>query len=227
MSENADELRHELTDIKKQFHLIMENYQTVYANYKLNPTLPSAMSAHDKTEANLVLLYRRMFVAQAAVDKQLEDAETTVNGLTTNNTTLNTALLTQEKSLASLKTMPQMPQMPVRESFITGVGDTPPSQNQISMANYAKDIEYSVYYYSIARIIYLVVGISIVSYFIFQTIGAPESTILADVKTKADQLKSQAQAIQPTLPFASNPPNPNPNPPNPNPNPNPPKLINK
>jgi hypothetical protein len=208
MSERVDELRDDLKDINTQFHLNMENYQTVYANYKLNPTLPSAMSAHDKTEANLILLYRRMFVTQAAVDKQLEDAETTVNGLTTNNTTLNTALLKQEKSLASLKTMPQMP---VKESFIASVSDDPPpTPNQLSMVKHAKTITNSVYYYSIARIIYLLVGISVVSYFIFQTIGAPESTILADVKMKADQLKSQAQAIQPALPFTSNPPPPNP-----------------
>jgi hypothetical protein len=200
MSENADELRGELKDIHKQFHLIMEHYAKVYANFKMHPNLTSAMSAHDKTEANLVLLYRRMFVAQAAVDKQLEDAQTTVNGLTTHNTTLSKALLTQEKSLASLKTMPQMP---VRESFISS--DDTPTPNQLSMVRHAKAIENSVYYYSIARIIYLVVGISVVSYFIFQTIGEPTSTILADVKMKADQLKSQAQAIQPTLPFVSNP----------------------
>jgi len=208
MSESVDELRDELNDIQTHFHLIMENYPTMYANFKLHPNLPSAMSAHDKTEANLVLLYRRMFVTQAAVDKQLEDAETTVNGLTSNNTTLNTALLKQEKSLASLKTK-LMPQMPVKESFIASVNDDTPTPNQLSMVRHAKAIENSVYYYSIARIIYLVVGISVVSYFIFQTIGTPESTILADVKMKADQLKdqfkSQAQAIQPTLPFVSNP----------------------
>ena len=199
----------ELKDIQTHFNLIMENYPTMYANFKMNPNLLSAMSAHDKTEANLVLLYRRMFVSQAALDKQLEDAETTVNGLTTNNTTLNTALLKQENSLASLKTMPQMP---VKESFIASVSDDPPTPNQLCMIRHAKSIENSVYYYSIARIIYLVVGISVVSYFIFQTIGTPESTILADVKMKADQLKdqfkSQAQAIQP---IATNPPPPNPN----------------
>ena len=202
MSESVDELRDELNDIQTHFNLIMENYPTMYANFKLHPNLPSAMSAHDKTEANLVLLYRRMFVSQAALDKQLEDAETTVNGLTTNNTTLNTALLKQDDSLTSLKTMSQMP---VRESFINGVGDTPPTPNQLSIVRHAKDIENSVYYYSIARIIYLFVGIIVVCYFIFQTIGAPDSTILADVKMKADQLKSQAQAIQPTLPSLTNP----------------------
>ena len=195
----------ELNDIKNQFHLIMEDYPTVYAQFKLNPSLPSAMSAHDKMESNLTLLYRRMFVSQAAIDKQLEEYETTMNALTIQNTKLNTALVNQEKSLASLKTMPRMP---IKESFatITGLsGDTPPTPNQISMVRHATTIENSVYYYSIARIIYLVVGISVVSYFIFQTIGAPDSTILADVKMKAEQLKSQAEAIQPTLPSLTNP----------------------
>ena len=46
----------ELKDIHAHFHLIMEHYPKVYANFKLNPTLPSAMSAHDKMESNLILL---------------------------------------------------------------------------------------------------------------------------------------------------------------------------
>lgn len=196
----------ELKDIHAQFHLIMEDYPTVYAQFKLNPSLPSAMSAHDKMESNLTLLYRRMFVYQAAIDKQLEEYETTMNALTIQNTKLNTALANQERSLASLKTMPHVP---VRESFLTITGASgdppPPTPNQISMVGHANTIKNSIYYYSIARIIYLVVGISVVSYFIFQTIGAPESTILADVKMKADQFKSQAQAIQPTLPSLTNP----------------------
>ena len=194
----------DLNDIKKQFYLIMETYSDVYAQFNLNPSLPAAMSAHDQMESNLTLLYRRMFVSQSAVDKQLDEYETTMNALTTENTKLNAVLATQENSLASIKTMPQMP---VRESFmtITGMGNTPPSSNQISLVMDANTIKNSVYYYSIARIIYLFVGIIVVCYFIFQTIGAPDSTILADVKMKADQLKSQAQAIQPTLPSLTNP----------------------
>lgn len=179
----------ELKDIQSHFHIIMHHYPDVYANFKMNPNLPSAMSAHDKMESNLTVLYRRMFVFQAEIDKQLEEHENTMKELTLQSSKMNTALANREKSLAALK---KMPRGVVKESFITGVGDTPPTQNQISMVHHARDIENSVYYYSIARIIYLVVGISVVSYFIFQTIGDPESTILADVKMKAEQLKSQA-----------------------------------
>ena len=44
--------------------------------------------------------------------------------------------------------------------------------------------------YAIFRIIYLVVGIVTVSYFVYQTVGSPDSTLLADAKLKADQLKT-------------------------------------
>jgi hypothetical protein len=58
----------ELDDIKNQFYLIMENYPEVYANYKMNPHLSSAMMAH---ESRLTELYRRMFAYQASIDKQM------------------------------------------------------------------------------------------------------------------------------------------------------------
>jgi hypothetical protein len=200
----------ELDDIKTQFSLIIENYPEVYANFKLNPHLPSAMSAHDKMESNLTALYRRMFAHQAAVDKQLEEHESGLNHLTNENSKLNTTLAKREMSLASTKTiMPNRMPMPLKESFdtITGLAENDaPTPVQISIVDDAKNIEKSVYYYSIARIIYLLVGIGIVSYFIFQTIGAPESTVLADAKNKVSQLKDTV--IRPTPSNQYNPYNP-------------------
>jgi len=192
----------ELDDIKKQFHLIMENYPAVYANFKLNPKLPSAMSEHDRMESNLTALYRRMFAYQASIDKQLEEHASELNELTNVNSRLNTTLAKREMSLTSTKKVMGDPtQMtPLKESFetITGLAQNDaPTLNQISLADNAKTIEKSVYYYSIARIIYLLAGIGIVSYFIFQTLGAPESTILADAKLKAVELKNQVIQPQP------------------------------
>lgn len=190
----------ELNDIKNQFHLIMENYPTVYANYKMNPNLPSAMMAHDKMESNLTALYRRMFAYQASIEKQLEEHESGLHDLTNENSNLTAMVAKREMSVASTNEMRKKKtvKMPVRESFetITGLADGDvPTPNQISMVDDARAIEKSAYYYSIARIIYLLVGISIVSYFIFQRVGSPDSTILADAKMKADELKNRI--IQP------------------------------
>lgn len=201
----------ELDDIKKQFNFIMENYPAVYANYKLNPQLPSAMTAHDKMESNLTALYRRMFAYQAAIEKQLEEHENGLHDLTNQNSNLNTRLAKREMSLASTKeTMgnKKTVKMPLRESFetITGLADEDvPTPNQISIVDDARTIEKSAYYYSIARIVYLLTGISIVSYFIFQRVGSPESTILADAKMKANELKNKV--IQPATTNVENPSN--------------------
>jgi hypothetical protein len=161
-------------------------------------------------ESNLTALYRRMFAHQAAVDKQLEEHESGLNHLTNENSKLNTTLAKREMSLASKKTiMPNRMPMPLKESFdtITGLAENDaPTPVQISIVDDAKNIEKSVYYYSIARIIYLLVGIGIVSYFIFQTIGAPESTVLADAKNKVSQLKDTV--IRPTPSNQYNPYNP-------------------
>jgi hypothetical protein len=62
----------ELSDIKTQFYAIAEKYPAVYANYKANPNLPSAMKDHDKMESTLTALYRRMFAFQAGVEKGME-----------------------------------------------------------------------------------------------------------------------------------------------------------
>lgn len=187
----------ELKDIKKQFYFIMENYPAVYANYKINPNLPSAIMAHDKMEADLTALHRRMFAYKAAVEKQLEEHEDTLQKLTTENSNLNIRLSTQEMTLASMNNAmndKKTIKMPVRESFstITGLAENDvPTQSQLDTVDNARSIEISSYYYSIARVVYLLVGISIVSYFIFQKVDSPDSTILADAKVKADELKSK------------------------------------
>ena len=191
----------ELDDIKNQFHLIMERYPEVYANYKMNPHLPSAMSAHDKMESRLTALYRRMFAYQASIDKQMEENDSGLQNLTVQNSNLNTMLARKELNLASTnetKSKKKIVRMPLREGFetITGLaGDDAPTPNQISMVDDARAIEKSAYYYSIARIVYLLAGISVVSYFIFKRVGAPDSTILADAKMKVDELKNKV--VQP------------------------------
>jgi hypothetical protein len=66
----------------------------------------------------------------------------------------------------------------------------PATADQISLVSDAQDIEKRAYFYAIFRIVYLFVGIAMISYFIFQTVGSPDSTILNDAKLKADQLKT-------------------------------------
>ena len=189
-----------LDDIKNHFNLVMENYPTVYADYKMNPHLPSAMTAHDKMESNLTSIYRRMFSYQADIDKQMEEKESGLSALTTQNSKLNTMLATRKMVSKKNAMAKKSVKMPLKESFqtITGLAEDntiapndntiAPNQNKISLVKNAELIEKSMYYYNIARIIYLLVGIIIVSYFIFKTIGSPESTILADAKMKADEL---------------------------------------
>jgi len=65
----------------------------------------------------------------------------------------------------------------------------PATTDEISLVSEARDIEMKSYFYAISRIVYLFVGIFMVSYFIFQTVGMPDSTILNDAKIKADQIK--------------------------------------
>jgi hypothetical protein len=196
----------ELNDIKKQFYIIMENYPKVYANYKMNPRLPSAMTEHDKMEANLTAMYRRMFAHQASIDKQLEEHDTDLQKLTTQNAKLNSMLSTQEMTLASMNnTMndnKKIIKMPIRESFdtITGLAnDDAPTQNQLYTVDNARSIEISSYYHSIARIVYLLVGITVVAYFIFKRVDSPDSTILADAKMKADEIKNKV--VQPAATY--------------------------
>jgi hypothetical protein len=71
-----------------------------------------------------------------------------------------------------------------------------PSPIQISMVEEAKTIERTAYMYSIARIVYLLAGIVVVSYFVLQTVAGPDSAILADAKTKAEQLYQSNQSNQ-------------------------------
>lgn len=66
----------------------------------------------------------------------------------------------------------------------------PATVDQISLVSEARDIEMKAYFYAISRIVYLFVGIAMVSYFVYQTVGSPDSTILNDAKIKAEQIKT-------------------------------------
>lgn len=198
----------ELSDLKTQFYAIMEPYQSVYANYKVNPDLPSASDAYNNMEANLISLHRRMFTFRAAVEQGLDQGETDTNELTGKNARLN-AILARKTALYESMTEMMTPQTGSR-SVINGLGDdayiptapspspnptATPSPNQISLVSEAKSIEKTDYTYSILRIIYLLFGIFLISYFIYKTVGksdiisASTSKYNANVLDKMDKMR--------------------------------------
>ena len=209
----------ELDDIKTQFYAIMENYPTVYANFKANPSLPTARDAHDKTDAALTSLHRRMFTFQSALERALDENETAVGDLTVAGARLNATVARRTAVLNNKNAIMESPN--VVESFVTrqlpGCSSTldtagnpincpcvesgentcsskcgsscPATAIQLSLVAEVRDIEKRQYIYAIFRIVYLVVGIAMVSYFVAQTVGSPDSTIIDDAKNKAEQLK--------------------------------------
>jgi hypothetical protein len=208
----------ELDDIKTQFYAIMENYPTVYANFKANPSLPTARDAHDKTDAALMSLHRRMFTFQSALEKALDENETAVGDLTVAGARLNAKVARRTAVLNNKNAIMESPN--VVESFVTrqlpGCSSTldasgnpincpcveaeastcsskcsscPATAIQLSLVAEVRDIEKRQYIYAIFRIVYLVVGIAMVSYFVAQTVSSPDSTIIDDAKNKAEQLK--------------------------------------
>jgi hypothetical protein len=215
----------ELDDIRTHFYAIMENYPTIYANFKANPDLPSARDAHAKTEAALTALHHRMFAFKSALEKALDENESAVGQLTVEGARLNATLARRTAVLNNKDAMMVPPQNKsiVLESFVTrqlpGCNPTsgnpincpcveagantcsakctgcPASSNQLSLVAEARDIEKRQYIYAIFRIIYLVVGIAMVSYFVYQTVGSPDSTILEDAKLKAEQLKTKLSGV--------------------------------
>lgn len=204
----------ELSDIRTQFYATVERYPAVYANYNANPHLPSAMKDHDKMEANLTALYRRMFAFQAGVEKELDHHESAMNEHTNDNVRLNAKLAKRSAFLDGKDALIKEPftvrQLPGCSAILDASGNPvncpcvkanestcssqceacPATTNQISMVEEAKTIERTAYMYGIARIVYLLVGIVVVSHFVLQTVGGSNSTILADAKMKADQLRN-------------------------------------
>jgi len=188
----------ELADIKKQFYSLMENYPTVYANYKVNP---SAADAYKNLETNLTSLDNRMFTFQKGIEKELDEREATVNTLTSENAKLNAMLAKQTSSLESqdalmvqepfgTMNMYQLPGCNASKNNCPCVDETGtcpascskcyPTPNQISMVDEAKSIEKTTYLYSIMRIIYLLLVIGLISYFIYKMVGPTPSPSSAD-----------------------------------------------
>jgi hypothetical protein len=227
--------QNQLDDIKTQFYATMENYPTMFANFKASPNLPSARDAHDKTDAALTSLHRRMFAFQAALEKALNTNETAAGQLTAEGAKLN-AMVARRTAVLNNKTEMMTPQSVsggksiVLESFVSGLASQqlpgcsvdpsgnptncpcvdaggnacsakcgtrcPASAIQLSLVAEARDIEKREYIYAIFRIVYLVVGIAMVSYFVYHTVGGPDSTILKDAKIKAELLKQNAEQLR-------------------------------
>ena len=183
----------DLSDLKTQFHAIMEPYPTVYANYKVNPDLPSASDAYNKLEEKLKSLHRRMFTFQDAVETGLDQGETDTNELTGKNARLNAKLARKtafNQNAVELTTGTSV------NSYTPSPNPTAtPSPNQISLVSDAKSIEKTDYIYSILRIIYLLLGIFLISYFIYKTVGksdiisASTSKYNANVLDKMDKMR--------------------------------------
>jgi hypothetical protein len=190
----------ELSDIKTQFYALMENYPTVYANYKVNPDLPSAAADYNKLEANVTSLHNRMFAFQSGMEKELDEREATVNELTSKNAKLNAILAKQSSSLDGknalitvepFTTISGLAQLPGCNADKTNCpcvdenGSCPVScknknlctatPNQISMVAQVKSIEKTSYVYSLMRIMYLLLGIALISYFIYKMVGPASS----------------------------------------------------
>jgi len=71
----------------------------------------------------------------------------------------------------------------------------PATVDQISLVSEAQDIEKRAYIYAISRIVYLFVGIAMVSFFVFQTVRSPDSTILNDAKLKTAQITNKTSNL--------------------------------
>jgi len=185
----------ELSDIKTQFYAIVENYPAIYANYKANPNLPSAMTDHDKLESKLTSLYRRMFTFQAAVEKELEQHENALNQLTDVNLNLNATLAKTTASMQGKNAMIVKNDTLQNSVTVSGLGDDLPVQ--ISIVEEAKSIEKTAYMYSIARIVYLLMGIAIVSYFILKTVRGTGSSTSANATPILDnaRMKNEQPAV--------------------------------
>ena len=185
----------ELSDIKTQFYAIVENYPAIYANYKANPNLPSAMNDHDQMESKLTSLYRRMFAFQAAVEKELEQHENALNQLTNDNLNLNATLARTTASMQGKNAMIAKNDTLQNSVTVSGLGDDLPVQ--ISIVEEAKSIEKTAYVYSIVRIVYLLIGIVIVSYFILKTVRGIGSSTSANANPILDNaiMKNEQPAV--------------------------------
>ena len=78
---------------------------------------------------------------------------------------------------------------------VSGLGDDLPVQ--ISIVEEAKSIEKTAYVYSIVRIVYLLIGIVIVSYFILKTVRGIGSSTSANANPILDNaiMKNEQPAV--------------------------------
>ena len=183
----SDDAKNELNDIKMQFYVLMEKYPQTYANFKMTPNLPSARDAHDRMDAELTKLYGRMFLFRGTMEKKQNDNEAAIAKLAQESAGLNAEFEERTASLNSKNAlMSQMPftvgsdsDVSVIESFTTA--------DQRSLVTESANISKRAYIHAVCRIIYLLIGICVVSYFIYQLVRSPDSVVLNDARQFTNQ----------------------------------------
>lgn len=174
----------ELNDIINHFSAATENYSQVYADYKMMPNNPNAETEYNKKNKTLQTLYDRMFRFKANLDKKMKDSYETLEQKTKENSiALAKKARTDSINQTINETANQMIQSP--ENFIETFE---PAKN---IDDERVQTGKRIYIIAILNIIYILIGILVISFFIYRLVKQSDSVIINDIKTKAEGIKDK------------------------------------
>jgi len=178
------EMDSELNDIINHFSAATENYSQVYADYKMMPNNPNAQTEYNKKNKTLQTLYDRMFRFKANLDKKMKDSYETLEQKTKENS-IALAKKARNDSINQTinETANQMIQSP--ENFIETFE---PAKN---IDDERVQTGKRIYIIAILNIIYILIGILVISFFIYRLVKQSDSVIINDIKTKAEGIKDK------------------------------------
>lgn len=178
------EMDSELNDIINHFSAATENYSQVYADYKMMPNNPNAETEYNKKNKTLQTLYDRMFRFKANLDKKMKDSYETLEQKTKENS-IALAKKARNDSINQTinETANQMIQSP--ENFIETFE---PAKN---IDDERVQTGKRIYIIAILNIIYILIGILVISFFIYRLVKQSDSVIINDIKTKAEGIKDK------------------------------------
>ena len=174
----------ELNDIINHFSAATENYSQVYADYKMMPNNPNAETEYNKKNKTLQTLYDRMFRFKANLDKKMKDSYETLEQKTKENSiALAKKARTDSINQTINETANQMIQSP--ENFIETFEPAKTTDDE------RLETGKRIYIIAILNIIYILIGILVISFFIYRLVKQSDSVIINDIKTKAEGIKDK------------------------------------
>lgn len=182
-------LQKQLDELNNRFFLILENYESIYVNYKLYPD--AYKSDFDNMNQSITTLHKDLFLFKNQLNNNAKQNNQTIANINNNIQKLKKLQNDYTKELDTQIHIQNANKTKIEEEDVNSLWNTP-SDNQIRTIKAVKTDEKNTFTFQILKLIFLLLAVFVIIYLISKMLREPDSSVVTDVKTKTIELGNNA-----------------------------------